>query len=170
MGTTRTRLFIRNFGQVSTGEIEVFLLSASGRTLLGMDFEEDRMALEAYIREKTLWRDEDEVSPEEWAHYAWEYMCLNPIPIQPIMIDNEDLLVYNRASGQFDHYKVWLLPPIMWQPGHFAKGLRDSIEMWSDSIFVGTPARFLHWRFWFEYVGLAAPRRHFPPHFAQVED
>ena len=134
-----------------------------------MDFEEDLLALEAYIREKTLWRDEDEVSGEEWCYYAEEYMRLHPFPDEPIFVNNE-CVMYQRWSGQFITLRRLPGVPFYWERGHFFKGMANAAEYWADYCFVGTSFRFLHWRFWFEYVGLASPRRHFPPAFVQTED
>lgn len=134
-----------------------------------MDFEEDRMALEAYIREKTLWRDEDEVSEEEWAHYAREYMLANPIDAEASFVGNEGI-IYQRWSGEFIPVRTMRFIPFYWERGQFLQDMKANAEYWADYWFVGTIFRFLHWRFWFEYVGLAAPRRHFPPHFARVDD
>lgn len=139
------------------------------RQVTALDFEEDRMALEAYIREKTQWRDDDEVSPEECAHYASEYMTLNPISLEPIM-NGREFIVYQRWDGEFIAYKMLPFLPLIWQKGKFLEGMRQSIEAWADYWFVGTIFRFLHWRFWFEYVGLAESRRHFPSAIAPSEE
>ena len=73
-------------------------------------------------------------------------MDLNPIDIEPIIIDNEDVLIYQRWDGEFVHYKLWALPPIMWQPGHFKQGVKDSIGSWFHGTFIHKLAL---------YVGLA---------------
>ena len=43
-----------------------------------MDFKEDQLAIEAYVRMKCGWRDDDEISHEEFVTYAFEYMEENP--------------------------------------------------------------------------------------------
>ena len=43
-----------------------------------MDFKEDQLAIEAYVRMRCGWRDESEISEEEYAEYANEYMEENP--------------------------------------------------------------------------------------------
>ena len=137
----------------------VFPLSASGSTLQDMDFEEDRMALEAYIREKTQWRDEDEVSEEEWAYYAHEYMELNPFPSEFVLTGNE-FIFYQRWDGSFKTYKMNFFIPFAWEHGKFWQGQKDGIANFAPFVI----ARKL-----LEYFGLIEVRDFQPPELASAD-
>jgi hypothetical protein len=56
-----------------------------------LDFKEDQLALEAYIRMRSNWCDEDEISEEQWLEYAIDYMEENPLPDMVVKSDRDAL-------------------------------------------------------------------------------
>lgn len=93
---------------------------------MDLDFKEDQLAIEAYVRMRCGWRDESEISEEEYLAYALEYIQDNPFAEDIIKFPRE-AIVYDRLSGEFTTWKRIPHTEIYWQPGEFWQGVRVSI-------------------------------------------
>ena len=91
-----------------------------------MDFKEDQLAIEAYVRMRSGWRDMDEISEEEYIEYAIEYMAENPFADDVIKFSREAIM-YDRLSGEFTIWKRIPCTEIYWQTGDFWQGVSVSI-------------------------------------------
>ena len=60
-----------------------------------MDFKEDQLAIEAYVRMRCGWRDESEISEEEYLMYAYEYMEENPFE-SGLVVKRFEAIFYDR--------------------------------------------------------------------------
>ena len=117
-----------------------------------MDFKEDQLAIEAHVRMRSGWRDESEVSEEEYLEYAFEYMQEHPFDSW-LVVKSFEAIVYDRVSGEFS---VWRKLPglhLYWQPGAFWCGVRAS---W-DGIRESRRQNPSTLRLLAEYFGLVAP-------------
>ena len=92
-----------------------------------MDFKEDQLAIEAYVRMKCGWRDESEISHEEYVTYAFEYMEENPFAEDIVKITNEAIM-YDRLGGEFTAWKRIRKTEFYWQPGEFWQGMGFSLQ------------------------------------------
>jgi hypothetical protein len=93
-----------------------------------LDFKEDQLALEAYIRMRSNWRDEDEISEEQWLEYAIDYMEENPFPDMVVKSDRE-ALVCDRLTGETTYWKRIPHTELYWEPGEFWRGMWLSIRV-----------------------------------------
>jgi len=119
-----------------------------------LDFKEDQMAIEAYVRMRSGWRDVDGISDEEYIEYAFEYMEEHPFESW-LVIKSFEALIYDRVSGEFS---VWRKLPgvhIYWQPGAFWSGVRASWDGNRESR-RENPSRL---RLLGEYFGLVEPAK-----------
>jgi hypothetical protein len=62
-----------------------------------LDFKEDQLAIEAYVRMRCGWRDDDEISHEEFVTYAFEYMEENPFVEEGMVCAN--CVFYEGGQG-----------------------------------------------------------------------
>ena len=83
-----------------------------------MDFKEDQLAIEAYVRMRCGWRDESEISEEEYLIYANEYMEENPF-IFGLVVNGREAIVYERYSGEFLVMRTFPGIPYCWERGAF---------------------------------------------------
>ena len=72
------------------------------------------------------WRDESEISEEEYLAYALEYIQDNPFADDLIKLERE-VILYDRLSGEFTTWKRIPYTEIYWQPGEFWQGVSVSI-------------------------------------------
>ena len=87
-----------------------------------MDFKEDQLALEAYVRHACNGRDDDDITDEEVRKYSLQYEEANPWPGKIVKFPTK-AIVYNRFSGD---YSVWRRIPkteFYWEPGDFWNGV-----------------------------------------------
>ena len=91
-----------------------------------MDFKEDQLAIEAYVRMRSGWLDMDEISEDEYSEYAMEYMDENPFPAMPV-VNGLEVVIYDRCSGEFLVLRSFPGIPFCWQPGYFWHGVRMTI-------------------------------------------
>ena len=91
-----------------------------------MDFKEDQLAIEAYVRMRSGWRDMDEISEEEYAEYAYEYILENPFAEEPVAFSNE-ALIYDRLLGEVALWRRVPRTHFYWEPGEFWVGMRMSL-------------------------------------------
>ena len=119
---------------------------------MDLDFKEDQLAIEAYVRMRCGWRDMDEISEEEYMTYAYEYMEENPF-IFGLVVNRREGIVYDRVSGEFLAMRTFPGFPYLWEQGAFWYTLRDYVfgsrERWREN---PSKARLLA-----EYFGLVAP-------------
>ncbi len=92
-----------------------------------MDFKEDQLAIEAYVRMKCGWRDDDEISHEEFVTYAFEYMEENPFA-DDIVKRSTEAIMYDRVNGEVTVWKRIWNTEFYWQPGEFWRGMQLSVE------------------------------------------
>ena len=92
-----------------------------------MDFKEDQLAIEAYVRMRSGWRDMDEISEEEYIQYAIEYMAENPFAEDVIKFPREAIM-YDRLSGEFSVWKRIPCTEIYWQTREFWQGVSASVH------------------------------------------
>ena len=117
-----------------------------------MDFKEDQLAIEAYVRMRSGWRDESEISEEEYAEYANEYMEENPF-IFGLVVNRREGIVYDRVSGEFLVMRTFPGFPYLWEQGAFWYTLR-AIVFRSREHRRENPSKA---RLLAEYFGLVAP-------------
>ena len=117
-----------------------------------MDFKEDQLAIEAYVRMRSGWRDESEISEAEYAEYANEYMEENPF-IFGLVVNRREGIVYDRVSGEFLAMRTFPGFPYLWEPGAFWYTLR-AIVFRSREARRENPSKV---RLLAEYFGLVAP-------------
>ena len=117
-----------------------------------MDFKEDQLAIEAYVRMRCGWRDESEISEEEYAEYANEYMEENPF-IFGLVVNRREGIVYDRVSGEFLVMRTFPGFPYLWEQGAFWYTLR-AIVFRSREHRRENPSKA---RLLAEYFGLVAP-------------
>jgi hypothetical protein len=91
-----------------------------------LDFKEDQLAIEAHVRMRSGWRDMDEISPQEWFHYAMEYIVANPIFDGVIKLPREEI-TYDRLSVEFTSWKRIQHTEIYWERVAFGYGMYISI-------------------------------------------
>ena len=73
------------------------------------------------------WRDESEISEEEYMMYAYEYMAEHPFE-SGLVVKRFEAIFYDRIDGEFT---VWRKIPgvhMYWQPGYFWAGIRISLH------------------------------------------
>ncbi len=99
-----------------------------------MDFKEDQLAIEAYVRMKCDWRDESEISHEEYVTYAFEYMEENSFADDIVKLPNE-AIIYDRLGGEFTAWKRIRHTEFYWQPGEFWRGMKLSLEAYIENSF-----------------------------------
>jgi hypothetical protein len=92
-----------------------------------VDFKEDQLAIEAYVRMKCGWRDESEISHEEFIVYAFEYMEENPFADDVVKLPTE-AIIYDRIGGEFTVWKRVRNTELYWQPGEFWQGMNFSLQ------------------------------------------
>jgi hypothetical protein len=83
-----------------------------------LDFKEDQLAIEAYVRMRCGWRDESEISEEEYLIYANEYIEENPF-IFGLVVNGREGIVYDRYSGEFLAMRTFPGFPYLWERGAF---------------------------------------------------
>lgn len=92
-----------------------------------MDFKEDQLAIEAYVRMKCGWREDSEISHEEFVTYAFEYMAEHPFADDIVKLPTE-AIIYDRLGGEVTVWKRIRNTEFYWQPGEFWRGMNLSIE------------------------------------------
>ena len=117
-----------------------------------MDFKEDQLAIEAHVRMRCGWRDESEISEEEYLAYAIEYIQENPFADEAVSLPRESL-TYDRLSGEFTYWKRIPNTQIYWEPGQFWFGMRMSL--WCN--YLRLQKYRVTWRGLAEYFGLVEP-------------
>ena len=90
-----------------------------------MDFKEDQLAIEAHVRMRCNWRDDDEISDEEWLQYSLEYIAENPFAEDVIKFPREAMM-YDRISGEVTTWKRIPGTEFYWQSGEFWYGMSIS--------------------------------------------
>ena len=85
---------------------------------MDLDFKEDQLAIEAYVRMRCGWRDESEISEEEYLIYANEYIEENPF-IFGLVVNGREAIVYERYSGEFLVMRTFPGVPYIWERGAF---------------------------------------------------
>jgi hypothetical protein len=91
-----------------------------------LDFKKDQLAIEAYVRMRCGWRDESEISEEEYLACAIEYIQENPFADEAVSLPRE-FLTYDRLSGEFTYWKRIPNTQFYWEPGQFWFGMRMSL-------------------------------------------
>ena len=117
-----------------------------------LDFKEDQLAIEAYVRMKCGWRDESEISHNEFVHYAFEYMEENPFLDDVVKLPTEAIM-YDRVHGEITVWKRIRFTEFYWQPGEFWRGMKLSLELFIENN-SQNPKRLINV---LEYVGLLEP-------------
>lgn len=97
-----------------------------------MDFKEDQLAIEAYVRMKCGWRDKSEISHNEFVAYAFEYMEENPFADDVVKFPTE-AIIYDRIGEEFTVWKRIRHTEFYWQPGEFWRGMRLSLELFIEN-------------------------------------
>ena len=92
-----------------------------------MDFKEDQLAIEAHVRMRCGWRDESEISEEEYLMYAYEYMEEHPFE-SGLVVKRFEAIFYDRIGGEFTVWRKIPGVPMYWQPGYFWAGIRTSVR------------------------------------------
>ena len=92
-----------------------------------MDFKEDQLAIEAYVRMRCDWRDDSEISHEEFVTYAFEYMEEHPFADDIVKLPKEAIM-YDRIAGEVSVWKRIRNTEIYWQPGEFRQGVMLSFQ------------------------------------------
>ncbi len=92
-----------------------------------MDFKEDQLAIEAYVRMRCGWRDESEISFEEFIQYAFQYIEENPFMDDVVKLPREAIM-YDRLGGEVTVWKRIRYTEFYWQTGEFRRGMRLSLE------------------------------------------
>ncbi len=72
------------------------------------------------------WRDDDEISEEEYRTYAIEYMEENPLFDDIIKLPWEAMM-YDRFAGEVTFWKRIPCTELYWQPGDFWRGMHLSL-------------------------------------------
>ncbi len=72
------------------------------------------------------WRDDDEITEEEWLEYAIEYIAENPIP-DLIVTTLREALVYDRILGEVVFWRRIPKTSLYWEPGAFWWGMKWSL-------------------------------------------
>ena len=85
---------------------------------MDLDFKEDQLAIEAYVRMRSGWRDMDEISEEEYCEYAYEYMEEHPFE-SGLVVTRFEAIFYDRIDGEFTAMRIFPGIPFAWEPGHF---------------------------------------------------
>jgi len=83
-----------------------------------LDFKEDQLAIEAYVRMRSGWRDESEISEEEYLIYANEYIEENPFE-SGLVVKRFEAIFYDRCSGEFLAMRTFPGFPYLWERGAF---------------------------------------------------
>ncbi len=83
-----------------------------------MDFKEDQLAIEAYVRMRSGWRDVDEISDEEYAEYAYEYIDEHPFE-SGLVVNKREAIFYDRINGEFIALRTSPGIPFAWEQGYF---------------------------------------------------
>ena len=123
-----------------------------------MDFKEDQLALEAYIRMRSNWCDEDEISEEQWLEYAIDYMEENPFP-DMVVKSYREALVFQRLTGETTLWKRIPHTELYWEPGEFWRGMRISMRFVFSRMGIELPYfYFPDFRGLAEYFGLIGGR------------
>ena len=91
-----------------------------------MDFKEDLLAIEAHVRMRCGWRDDDEISEEEYLTYAIEYMDENPFLDDIVKLPCEAMM-YDRLAGEVTYWKRIPFTSFYWQRGEFWRGMQLSL-------------------------------------------
>jgi len=117
-----------------------------------LDFKEDQLAIEAHVRMRCGWRDDDEISHEEYMTYAYEYMKEHPFADDIVKLPNEAIM-YDRFGGEVTTWKRIRHTEFYWQPGEFRRGMRLSLEAFLVNSF-RNPNKLIKV---LEYVGLLEP-------------
>ena len=117
-----------------------------------MDFKEDQLAIEAYVRMRSGWRDIDEISEEEYRTYAYEYIDDHPYESN-LVVNKREAILYDRIDGQFWAMRTFPGIPFLWEQGFFWYSVgvyvRSLGQSWGEA---PTKARLLA-----EYFGLVEP-------------
>ena len=117
-----------------------------------MDFKEDQLAIEAYVRMRSGWREMDEISEEEYKTYAYEYIDAHPYE-DNLVINKREAILYDRVDGQFWAMRTFPGIPFLWEQGYFWYSIgvyvRSFGQSWGEA---PTKARLLA-----EYFGLVEP-------------
>lgn len=119
---------------------------------MDLDFKEDQLAIEAYVRMRSGWRDESEISEEEYLAYAIEYIQENPFADEAVSLPRESLS-YDRLSGEITYWKRIQNTQFYWEPGQFWFGMR--ISLWCN--YLRLQRYRVTWRGLAEYFGLVEP-------------
>ena len=119
-----------------------------------MDFKEDQLALEAYIRMRSNWRDDDEISEEQWLEYAFDYMEEHPF-LDMVVKSDRDALVFQRLTGETTYWKRIPHTELYWEPGEFWWGMNYSLYAAFQN-FKHRPSRLLDLAIYFGLVSDSA--------------
>ncbi len=84
------------------------------------------MAIEAHVRMRCGWRDDDEISEEEYCTYAIEYMEENPFLDDIVKLPREAIM-YDRFAGEVTYWKRIPFTEFYWQQGEFWRGMHLSL-------------------------------------------
>jgi hypothetical protein len=93
---------------------------------VNLDFKDDQIAIEAHVRMRCGWRDEDEISEEEYREYAVEYMEENPFLDDIVKLPREAIM-YDRFAGELTFWKRIPFTEFYWQRGEFWRGMHISL-------------------------------------------
>lgn len=72
------------------------------------------------------WRDDDEITEEEYRFYAIEYMEENPLFDDIVKLPREAMM-YDRFAGEVTFWKRIPFTELYWQPGYFWSGMHLSL-------------------------------------------
>jgi hypothetical protein len=117
-----------------------------------LDFKEDQLAIEAHVRMRCGWRDETEVSEEEYSEFADEYMDEHPFE-SGLVMNGFEAIYYDRCSGEFEVMRHFPGVPFCWTPGYFWYGVHVYwLNFWVGRCHNPSKVRLLA-----EYFGLVEP-------------
>ena len=91
-----------------------------------MDFKEDQLAIEAHVRMRCGWRDDEDISEEEYRDYAIEYMDDNPCFDDIVKLPREAIM-YDRFACEVTYWKRVPFTELYWQHGEFWRGMHLSL-------------------------------------------
>lgn len=104
------------------------------------------------MRMRCEWRDEDEITYEEYVKYAFEYIEEHPFADDIVKLSNE-AIIYDRVGGEVTIWKRIRNTELYWQPGEFRRGMRLSLEALIVNR-IQNPNKLIEV---LEYVGLLEP-------------
>lgn len=119
-----------------------------------MEINKDRENLEQYIETHMIANGLEDISQDEFLRLAFEYFEANPIENQVIRTARE-AMVYNRLTGEIDHWKRIPHTELYWRPGFFFNDIGQCL-LFRFPRFRQYP--MLNPRRWLEYFGLLDPK------------